>query len=727
MRIAQTYRSINRQLLEQYREPVWGWGFRLAVSITAPLVYGIVFNKVEAAVWMSIAAESAAFIELKGTPAQRFRILLSALLLVTLFCTVGSAVGNIFWLQIAGLFVIGFLSGLFKNLGERGMGLALSVYITYIITSSYPVKDIAALEIRVQYVFWGGAWALFVGVAGLLFVRAGRPYRTSIANIWQSLSSLADVAGKGLDLQAPQSSVREIYLKEKDLRSAIDSSLNLFQETADAIGKSDKAKYAWVQSRKSASLVGLLLIQMSEAAQEILKRTNDKGIAVLLHSIFRAIGLTGGRMQQYLLSLKEEEKVLVHSRLRRLAVLNEQLNEQARLQDNPAIQSLAEKITLLSGRLSVLAEHSLQLLSNSDEQRVIRSYSLAQTMNILHPNHFINNVKLLFNIDSYTTRYAVRIGCAAFLGGIIAHLFFPHYGYWVPFTAIIVSQPYFGATLKKGLERTGGTLAGIIAGSGILMLPSPLAVMVGLVFFTSFLIIYFLRKRYSVSAFFITLMLVGLLSIEPNFQHGVLVLRLICTLIGSALAITAGFVLLPTWDKKVLPKYIAEALLANYKYFQNTFYYGRQETVWTKKKRVAETKNGNAFDSLLRFMQEPLNADKKNYALYYQFLTHNIRITREMNNYNSEQELEESKIPIPEKEKFIGLLYQCDDLFRSNLQYMASIGKSYIEESEYKVFPTEGFTNTTPSKVQLVFIEKLFIELRAIQAVLPFGKGTNKQ
>src|SRR5690606_2298835 len=131
---------------------------------------------------------------------------------------------------------------------------------------------------------------------------------------------------------------------------------------------------------------------------------------------------------------------------------------------------------------------------------------------------------------------------------------------------------YFGATLKKGMERSLGTIVGVIIGTGILALPFPSISRLLLVFFSSIFLIYFLRKQYSVSSIFITLMLVGLLSIEPHFNADLLTTRIICTVIGAALAIIAGFLLLPTWDKELLPKYMAEALQINFKYFQNTFY-----------------------------------------------------------------------------------------------------------------------------------------------------------
>ncbi|WP_118976298.1 FUSC family protein [Taibaiella koreensis] len=733
MDLAASYQSVNKRLQSQYREPAWGWGLRVAMSVTIPLLWGAFFEKESGAEWMAIAAESVSFIELKGNIGQRVRLLLSASLLSVLFCVVGSLAGNLIWISLPGMFAVGFLSGLFKNLGDRGMGLALSVYIFYIITSAYPVPTSEALWTRCGWVSLGALWTTVVGLCSFLFIRIGTPYRRTIAVIWKSVAALAQATGKGWDGTTTRSSVRDVYLKEKDVRTAIDSSLFLFEETADQVSKSQKTKYALAQSRRCASLVSMHIIQISEAAEQLYRQTGDRQLMVQFHSLFRALEQIGERMEIYLLTLKEEERILVTSRVERLRKLSLQISELPEA-TQPGISDTMKKILVLTERVAKLVEKSLELLAQPGERRVYRAYSFTQTLNILHPRYVKNNLRQLFNLDSITTRYAIRIGIAAFLGTLIGYLLgegsafalflhntldlplvqLRHHGYWIAFTAIIVSQPYFGATLKKGIERSAGTVAGIIVGSGFLLLPFPLLSRFILVFFSSVFLIYFLRRQYSVAAFFITLMLVGLLAIDPGFDAGLMKTRILCTLIGSALAIGAGFLLLPSWDKDHLPRYLAQAFTANFSYFQGTFYRSEERTPWTRLKRIAESRSSNAFDSFTRFMQEPGMRRKKGYANYYYLLTHNVRITRELNNFHGETELETEKIPVREKEKFYQMLNQCDDLFRDNIQLLRQSGNDFVEDKYLKTFPEEGFNTMNPVESQMVYIEKMLIELKAI-------------
>lgn len=742
MSLASSYQSINKRLQSQYREPAWGWGIRVAMSVTVPLMFGVLSGKGSGAEWMAIAAECVSFIELKGNIGQRVRLLISASLLSVLFCIAGSLAGNFIWISLPGMLAVGFLSGLFKNLGDRGMGLALSVYIFYIITSAYPTDTAAALWSRCGWVALGSLWTVLVGLCSFLFIRIGTPYRRTIAAIWKSVASLAHVTGKGWDGTSTRSSIREIYLKEKEVRTAIDASLFLFEETTDQVNKSQKIKYALAQSRRYASLVSLHIIQISETAEQLYKLTGDRQLMVQLHSLFRSLEQIGERMEIYLLTLKEEERILVYSRIERMRKILAQIAALPET-EQPAVTGQLRKVMILSERVAKLVERSLDLLTHPGERRVYRAYSFAQTLNILHPRYVKSNIRQLINLDSITTRYALRIGIAAFAGTLIGYLLsedgrfalflhteydiplfqLRHHGYWIPFTAIIVSQPYFGATLKKGLERSIGTIAGILVGTGFLLLPFPAVARFVLVFFSSVFLIYFLRRQYSVATFFITLMLIGLLAIDPQFDAGLMKTRIFCTLIGSALAIGAGFLLLPSWDKDQLPRFLAEAITANFNYFQRTFYANEEQLPWTKLKRIAESRNSNAFDSFTRFMQEPVMRRKKGYANYYYLLTHNVRITRELNNFHSETELEDEKVPIREKEKFYQVLYECDDLFRENGQLLRKSGNSFVEDKFLKTFPEEGFRNQTPTESQMVYMEKMLIELKAINASLQDGSN----
>src|SRR5690606_27351339 len=123
-------------------EPTLVWGLRMAIAAVVPVIWGVATDNMEAASWITLTAEAICFIELKGNFALRFRVLAAGTVLAFLFAALGSAIGANIWLSVVCMFGVGFVSGLFKNLGDRGSGLANCVYIIFIFTNAYPATTI---------------------------------------------------------------------------------------------------------------------------------------------------------------------------------------------------------------------------------------------------------------------------------------------------------------------------------------------------------------------------------------------------------------------------------------------------------------------------------------------------------------------------------------------------------------------------------------------------------
>src|SRR5439155_1118869 len=71
---------------------------------------------------------------------------------------------------------------------------------------------------------------------------------------------------------------------------------------------------------------------------------------------------------------------------------------------------------------------------------------------------------------SLDLRHAVRVGLTAAAAALLGLLLHRARRYWIIVTAVLVLQPHSGATLRKGLQRIAGTMAGAIAAS--LLAPS---------------------------------------------------------------------------------------------------------------------------------------------------------------------------------------------------------------------------------------------------------------
>ncbi|RYE24785.1 MAG: hypothetical protein EOP51_06220 [Sphingobacteriales bacterium] len=709
MRIVAPYKQLNKLIEKETIESTFSWGLRMAISAIVPVLWGLATNRLAEATWITLTAECICWMELKGSFGQGARVLFAGILLTSIFGFLGTVTANSFLLSIICMFGVGFVAVQFKNLGNRGSGLAICVYVLYILCNAYPVKDLAGVWHRSALIAIGGTWCMAVGVFITLLMPAREPYRRTIALIWQSISQLTATVAKGWDGNGTRSSLRDIYLKEKQVRTSIDDSFHFYEAMAHQANKNDKEEYQLAQFRKATALIATHITAISEELENIHIRDIESSLQQKIYAIMRAMQQMADRMAVYVVTLQPEEELLLTSRIDKLNKVSALLKE---YQLPDAASSIAiKRIIQLTERTVKLVESSMSRLQEmGDDKAVFRSYSLIKTLFVLHPRHLVRNLKILLDPDTFTMRYALRASVAATVALFIDKWFHIDHGYWIPFTTLTIMQPYFGATFQKAIDRIIGTVAGGVAGGLTVRLPVGIYVKEAMLFLCFVFMIYFIRKRYALATFFITFSLVLLFDVERELDQALIFIRMGSTLGGAFLAILSGFVLLPHWDTKWLPFHIGNTISSNYNYFVKTFFEEGPLVNWTRYKRIAESKNSNAFDSFNRYMQEP-SLKKKPYSIYYHIITHNVRLTRELNNIYLEQENRSEKPNQPADDSRDKIL-ECLNWFNKNLVLSREITNSTPPElvatpAEYK----QPFTLTTH---QNMYIDRLIIELRSM-------------
>ncbi|MBS1589083.1 MAG: FUSC family protein [Bacteroidetes bacterium] len=704
------FKQLHTLIQNENFEPLFAWGLRMAITATVPIIWGVSNNRLQDASWITLVAECLCWVELKGSFAQRVRVLVGGAILTFLFTALGSTTSNSLWLSVPAMILVGIISGLFKNLGDRGAGLSVGVLVLFIISNAYQPLDQKAMWERLQLVAIGGAWTTFVGLFASLLTPAQRPYRRSIALIWRATSNLANAVLQGWDGKVARSNIRELYLKEKEVRSMLDNSFHFFETMAHQAKKEDSIRFQLAQLRKVAALVSANIVTISEELEEVRIKEIPTELRTKVHDALRALQQSIERMSAFVVTLKGEEELLIRSRLTRLTRMIVLLKDQKIHFDNTN-HSPISRIILLLERSQKLMERGLEQLETMGEDRpVFKSYSLMQTLWVLHPRYLFQNIKMLFNFKSNNARYGLRSALAAGFALFLYKWFHINHGYWLPFTVMIVMQPYFNATWKKAIDRVVGTLTGGLVGGLLIRLPAAMYAKELMLFLCFLFMVYFIRKRYSIAVFFITVSLVLLFDVEESFNPMLIGIRAACTVSGAILAIIAGFTLLPTWDRYSLPTLFAEAVYGNYEYFLATLFVAKRPISWTRNKRNAESKNSNAFDSFTRYTEEPGKSDKKRVIAFFQLLNHNVRITRELTNINLEFE-HESYIA-EEYTESKETIEKCKEWFEKSLTLLQSL------HPELSVLLTSN-KNTQQvisglSKEQQRYASKLLIELKAL-------------
>lgn len=623
---------------------MFSWGVRMTIAVIVPLALGIYFGRLDLVMWVIVASETIGWVELKGSFAQRVRMLLVGAFLSVFFGFAGTIVAPSIVLSTLLMALVAFLAVLFKNLGERGSGLSLVVYVMYIIPNAHPVADPEELQQRCMLIAAGGLWSFLVGVVASLFISEHTPYKRSVAVIWKPTAALAGVISRGWDGIGARAGLREIYQKVKEVNAAIDSSLQLYDKRAYQANHDDATAERMAQMRKSVYLTGATLMAVAEELESIqissLKGTYREAVHVLLKSV----EMICERMAIYTVTAKPEEEILIRSRIIRVQNMIAILRE---ADMGMPQQKHIRKLVHLGERMVKLLENVMSHIQVvfGEDKKVFRSYSLMKTLLILHHKHWVGNIRRLASVNTHSFRFALRTAIVASIAFWISRYFPIPHGYWLPFTVMIIVQPYFGATIKRAFDRVLGTISGVVLGGFLLALQPYWHIKEVLLVISPIFMVYFLRKRYSLATFFISLFLVALFAAENSLDQHVILTRALCTVGGAALAIIGEFSLLPSWEKDWLPRYVGEAIEANFNYFLFSFFpnYYTDAHQWTYYRNIAESKNSNVFDSLNRYLQEP-SMKGKDYTTLYQLISHCIRVTRELNNYHLEFDPQEKDV-----------------------------------------------------------------------------------
>jgi len=179
-------------------------------------------------------------------------------------------------------------------------------------------------------------------------------------------------------------------------------------------------------------------------------------------------------------------------------------------------------------------------------------------------------VRAQLRVRSALFRHAVRLSLALAAAWTAMRWTEPRHGYWIMMATLIVCQPTYGATLSRLSQRIGGTVLGLLLGWALMRLfPQPpvqavLAMAGGVVFFVT------RTRRYVLATGAVTLMVLMLFNHGTGSGFGLIVPRLLDTVVGAAIAAVALLLVLPDWQGRRLGAAAADALQASAAYLRRS-------------------------------------------------------------------------------------------------------------------------------------------------------------
>ncbi len=163
------------------------------------------------------------------------------------------------------------------------------------------------------------------------------------------------------------------------------------------------------------------------------------------------------------------------------------------------------------------------------------------------------------SLSSVVLRHAFRVGVTAAAAVAAAPLLGLAHPQWVTVAAVVVLQPYAGATLLKGVQRVLGTAVGALAAAGVAAWAHEPRALLGIVIVLAIAGVSVLPVNYTAYAALLTPAFVLLAELNTGDWH-LAGARVVATLVGGTLALAATHLLWPTAERVRFPAPLAAAL-----------------------------------------------------------------------------------------------------------------------------------------------------------------------
>jgi uncharacterized membrane protein YccC len=716
-------KQLNSILTQEYFEPTISWALRVVIALNAPLILLPLWKGFSyEVIWAAFGAYMLSLIDYRGSHYRKVMIQFTETVLIVVAALIGMYVAQSVLLSISAMFIVGMFAALIRNWSDYGSSIGVAVGFFFLFGLANPVSFEISLSYA-AYMFAGAMWAILITVFSFPFT-ASNPLRRSVAKIWKANTDFIDAIILKHLSDSDEVDALTMTQKELDVRKAINHSIGLFERRQTTKTRLKAQHYdMMMELRKTSSFFGASLHGLQEEL-EILKNSDFEPIKRnVLYKTLSSLAQATARISIVIFTFRGEDLTMAKIRVKRFEIAIKlfkeacyglKLSEQEKRAVSHLIETLYKAHAYLQQTIGQIEEKL-----NFKKSDYLENYKLSFNHFIagLKPRVLMEFMREMFNINSQQFRYALRVAFGLSFGVFIYKFFHIDHGHWIALTMMIVIQPYYGATRKKGLERIIGTVSGIILGGVIMLLPIPHEAFVGILVVISFFVAYFLRNNYKVGVFFVTIMMVVMMQISQQGSWELIGWRVLSTLIGAALALVAGYAFWPVWEKQRFPALLSNALAQNKNYLkQIVAYYNKElhaDESWSKCRRLAEAANNDVFACVQRMYEEPQFVQRQ-VDISFAKVGVNIRIAREITSIALSITELKNEEPVPELANY---MTQASAIFDWLVQE-ASASHTPKELPDFKALKESLNAPVFSKSRQLEFmkneLEKIIFELETI-------------
>ncbi len=532
--------------------PDFAAGLRAAIATVAPLLADHMLG-LGGGTWMSLAGFSGALAD-KGGPYRTRAATLGSLAVVgALVMVLGTLAGAHPALAIPLSFVVAVACSLGRAYGVAGASVGGASLTMFVIALAYPpepgVGPAAAALGRAGFAVVGGAWATLVALV-LWPLRPFRPVRLAVAAAYRALADYAEEV-------AASSRRGEVAPNPPRVRASLETArAALATVRRGRPGESGRGERLLVLGELADQLFGQIF-GLSDVAETIPVEARNVGAEAALAD---AVSKFAVAMRAIADGVEAEDEAIAVSVTWRGDALRSRVPAAAPPEEDAALhyEHAAGLLDRMAQYAGVAAATVVGLNSGAPLPPLERAQ---ETEDPETGPGWLGPLRAVLSWDSLVLRFALRVGLITALAVALTAAFELKRGYWVTLTAVLILQPYTGATSVRAVQRVLGTVVGGILTAGLAALFHDPRAIFALVFVSALLSVALLPLNYAAFSIFLTPTFVLLAEASTGDWH-LAGIRILNTVLGGGLALVGSRLLWPTAEAERLPSYLAQTILA---------------------------------------------------------------------------------------------------------------------------------------------------------------------
>ena len=586
--------------------PAYAAGFRAALATVVPLLAAQVLRLPAGGTWMSLAGFSGALVDKGGAYDSRAIAIASLTVLGAIAVFLGPLASYSLAAAVAVTFVVALVCSLGRAWGNAGASVGGSVLNMFVISLAYPATTLSEALGRAGYAVIGGAWAALLALV-LWPIRPYRPARLAVSDAYRKLADYVAQVADALESE---------HRTDDDTLPAGSMVVRAGLETARATlatirrgrpGESGRGERLIVLRETADQMFGNL-IALGETIEAIPPAARDRARLTIVVSALRDVI----RVLRELADRAEEEQQTGSTTVQVSgAPLLASLTIEPHAGDGADTAYVTAQYRHAASLLDRIAQFASVAAANVaalDGGAVPTTAVIPEAQEPVESLPILAPLRSVLGHDSLVLRHALRVAIVTAIAVWLAGALHLSRGYWVTITAVIILQPYTGATTLRAVQRVIGTVVGGILTAALGALFHDERAILVLSFIFAAVSVALLPINYTAFSVFLTPTFVLLAEASAGDWH-LAGLRVENTLLGGVLALLGARLLWPAPEWARLPAYMATALRANRDYLRTVVssFADRSDAagrLMRERRRDAALATLNAEESFQRLMGE---------------------------------------------------------------------------------------------------------------------------